>query len=551
MSLSAPAPSSPWVFGSLQVWPHERTLIVDGVGHRPGARAFELLLLLIEHRHRVVSKAEIFQRVWPGLVVEENNLTVQISALRKILGPNLLATFSGRGYRFMFDASVPLQAGASAPRELPLPGKPSIAVLPFLHLSSDAGREYFTDGITEDITTELSRFRSLFVIARQSSFTFKGKAVDVRTVGRELGVRYVVEGSVRLTGRKLRVTAQLIDAASGAHIWANKYDGDLEELFNIQDEIVGQISVAVAQSVEGHEFRALRSRPADWGAYEIAVEAYQMGSDAFNRSDQALRERALARANQALALDPDNAMGLLAKLLPLWQTLFFATAKDRQATLREALAALERLERLDATNAKVYTYRGLLQHESGQTAEGILSLRKAHQVNPNDVGALGGLGVLEMIAGLSESAVDHFLQARRLSPLDPWGWSPTTGLANAYIGLKDYPQALYFAQLGASQAPHVVTPQLALASAHVGLGQLSEARAAMARALEIGPGFVQRRFEMLESGVPLNEAMQHRLELLWTAIHLVERASLAPPLRDLLDRLATGSTPPLPASPGA
>lgn len=182
-----PSPA-PWVFGSLQVWPEDRKLVADGVTHRPGARAFDLLLLLVENRDRVVSKAEIFKRIWSGLVVEENNLTVQISALRKILGPDMLATFSGRGYRFMVGPMDGATPASESSGELPLPDKPSIAVLPFLHMASDTTREYFTDGITEDITTELSRFRSLFVISRQSSFTYKGQAVDVRTVARELGM---------------------------------------------------------------------------------------------------------------------------------------------------------------------------------------------------------------------------------------------------------------------------------------------------------------------------------------------------------------------------
>lgn len=532
---------SPWVFGAVQVLPQERQLVVNGVSHKLGARAFALLLLLVENRNRVVSKAEIFERVWPSLVVEENNLTVQISTLRKILGPDVLATFSGRGYRFML-GSMP---GATSPNEstaeLPLPDKPSIAVLPFLHLASDTAREYFTDGVTEDITTELSRFRSLFVISRQSSFTYKGQAVDVRTVARELGVRYVVEGSVRIMAHQLRVTAQLIDAHSGAHVWAEKYDGDIEELFNIQDDIVGRISAAVAQGVASHEFHTLRQRPASWGAYEIAVEAYQLASDAFNRSDRSLREQALTRAQDALALDPNSTTALITKLLVLWQTLFFSTAHDRATALKESFEALDHLEAIDASNAKVYQYRGLLLHEAGQNGQALACLLKAHQLNPNDVAVLGALGMLELLCDMSADAELHLLQARRLSPLDPWAWSPNTLLANAYIGLKDYPQALHFAQLGASQAPHVVTPHIVMATALVGLHQLALAAAAMTRAVQVGPEFVQKRLQLLEPcpapTLPLSETMQRRLGLMLTATLLVDRAQMPEPLRHLVDRL--------------
>ena len=527
-----------WIFGSLKVSPGDRSVQVNGVTHKPGARAFDLLLLLIENRHRMVAKAEIFERVWPGLVVEDNNLRVQVSTLRKLLGPDVLATFSGRGYRFMLDLPAAASPQIAPLPKLPLPDKPSIAVLPFLHLAGDATREYLTDGITEDITTELSRFRSLFVISRQSSFIYKGKATDSRTVGRELGVRYVVEGSVRLEGRQLRVTAQLVDAESGVHVWAEKYDGTIEELFNIQDEIVGQISIAVAQGVERNEYYTLRSSPADWTAYEIAIEANQLGSDAFNRSDRDLRERALARANEALALDPYSAMGLQAKLRVLWQTLFFCTARNRQATLEEAFSTLDQLEKVDPTSAQVYALKGLLQHEADQTEAGILSLQKANDINPNDVRALCGLGVLEMMVGRSESAVGHLIQARRLSPMDPWAWSPNSALGSAYIGLKEYDKALHCAQLAASQAPQVVTPHLVIAAAQVGLGQLDQARQAMARALQVGPEFLQRRFELFETNTLAHPTMKDRLGLLLTAVRLVDTKLVPEPMRKLLNRLA-------------
>ncbi len=540
--MSSPAfimtpPAAPLVFGSLQIWPEERKLLVDGVSHRPGARTFDLLLLLVENRDRVVSKAEIFERIWSGLVVEENNLTVQVSALRKILGPDVLATFSGRGYRFMPAFAGNDAAAAQSSDALRLPDKPSIAVLPFLHLAGDASREFFTDGITEDITTELSRFRALFVISRQSSFTYKGRTVDVRTVARELGVRYVVEGSVRITARKLRVTAQLIDAISAEHVWAEKYDGEIEELFNIQDDMVGRISVALAQGVESHEFHSLRQRPADWGAYEIAVHAYQLASDAYMRADPVLRGRALVRAQEALALDPDSTPALRAKIIVLWQTLFLATTQDRAGTLKEAFEALDRLETLDASDAKVYTYRGLLLHEAGQNEQALAILQKAHQLNPNDTGALSALGMVELLGDRSAEAAEHLLQARRLSPLDPWAWVPNTLLANAYIGLKDYVQALHYSRIGASQAPHVVTPHIVVATASVGLGQLEQAAESITEAVRVGPEFLQRRLQLLESGPPLSESMQRRLHLMLTALRLVDRTLMSESLREVVGRL--------------
>jgi tetratricopeptide (TPR) repeat protein len=158
-------------------------------------------------------------------------------------------------------------------------------------------------------------------------------------------------------------------------------------------------------------------------------------------------------------------------------------------------------------------------------------------MNPNDTGALGGLGVLEMLAGLSESAVEHFLLARRLNPLDPWAWSPNTGLGNAYVGLREFDKALHYGQLGASEAPHVVTTHLVIATAQVGLGNLAQARDAMKRAVQVGPEFIQRRFETLESGLSINDTMRFRIGLMLTAVRLLDKAQLPAPLRDMLDRL--------------
>ena len=209
--------------------------------------------------------------MWPGLVVEENNLTVQVSALRKVLGAQAVVTVSGRGYKL----GVPVQpqgtaAIAPAPLvalrearvvgDLPLPDKPSIAVLPFANLSGDPDQAYFSDGITEDVITELARFNELFVISRASSFTYKGRGVDVRTVGRELGVRYVLEGSIRRAAGRVRVSAQLVEAASGSHIWAERYDRELADIFALQEEVTQAIVGAMAPQVQLAEMsRAARA----------------------------------------------------------------------------------------------------------------------------------------------------------------------------------------------------------------------------------------------------------------------------------------------------
>jgi TolB-like protein len=230
-STSAP-PGSVRFAGRCELQPLERRLLVDGEPAALGARAFDVLLALVEQPGALLTKEQLLDRVWPGLVVEENNLAAQVSALRKVLGGEVIATIPGRGYRFSarMDTVTPALAPKVGEIDLSLPDKPSIAVLPFSNLSGDPEQGYFTDGVTEDIITELSRFHSLFVIARNSTFSYKHRVVDVRTVATELGVRYVLEGSIRRVGDRIRVTGQLIDALTGNHIWAERYDRVVEDI---------------------------------------------------------------------------------------------------------------------------------------------------------------------------------------------------------------------------------------------------------------------------------------------------------------------------------
>ncbi len=254
-----------------------------------GSRAFELLVLLLDRKGELVSKDEIMAAIWPGRVVEEANLNVQISKLRRILDKNrgdgsCIQTITGRGYRFIapvrepeFEAqsAIPLAAlaalqGSRVP--LPLPDQPSIAVLPFTNMSSDPEQDYFSDGIAEDIITAMSRYPSLFVIARNSCFTYKERPVDVKQVGRELGVRYVLEGGLRKAGSRIRVTAQLVEGETGNHLWAERYDRDLADIFAVQDEITEAVTIAIAPAIADAELRRAMRRPPEsldaWAAYQ-------------------------------------------------------------------------------------------------------------------------------------------------------------------------------------------------------------------------------------------------------------------------------------------
>jgi len=244
-----------------------------------GSRALDVLGVLVGRAGDLVSRDEIIAAVWPSTVVEDNNLNVQIAALRRILDDgraesSCIQTVPGRGYRFAVPVTLVAADTAALPPSgvPPLPDKPSIAVLPFANMSGDPEQEFFADGIAEDIITALSRYPSLFVIARNSSFTYKGRAVDVKQVGRELGVRYVLEGGMRKAGNRIRVTAQLVEAETGKHVWAERYDRDLADIFALQDEITEAVTIAIAPAIANAEqHRAMRKPPGSldaWAAYQ-------------------------------------------------------------------------------------------------------------------------------------------------------------------------------------------------------------------------------------------------------------------------------------------
>ena len=254
-------------------------------------KAFDLLVYLIANRERVVSKDDLVTAIWGGRIVSETALTSCINAVRRAIGDSgktqqRIRTLPRKGIRFIGD----LRHGNDAEREtadkaaqdasgpaLALPDKPSIAVLPFLNLSADPEQEYFTEGITEDIIIELSRFHSLFVIARNSSFSYKGKSADVRQVGRELGVRYVLDGSIRKSTNRIRMTGQLTDTLTGNHIWAERYDRVVEDIFAVQEELTRAVVAAIEPQIEAAEqLKVTRRRPGNLSAYEIALQAWLM-----------------------------------------------------------------------------------------------------------------------------------------------------------------------------------------------------------------------------------------------------------------------------------
>jgi TolB-like protein len=325
-------------FGRFRFDPVRRELCRDNSPVRLGSRALDVLYVLASAEGAVVSKDELMARVWSGVVVEENNLHFQISSLRKVLdadgkGESWIVTVPGRGYRLLLPQQPPALADRPPERSSPAPDRPSIVVLPFLNLSGDPAQEYFADGMVEEITTALSRIRSLFVIARTSSFAYKGQALEVARIGRELGVRYVLEGSVRKGGDRVRITAQLIDASTGAHLWADRFDGPLEGVFELQDRVASSVAGVIEPALEAAEAARSTARlTTDLTAYDLYLRAHAMVWSSARQIPQAL-----PLLEQAIARDPDYGPALAWAALCCNRLLIDGRSKDREADLQNGI----------------------------------------------------------------------------------------------------------------------------------------------------------------------------------------------------------------------
>jgi TolB-like protein len=278
-------------------------------------QVFDLLDYLIRNRERVVSKDDLINAIWNGRIVSDAALTTRLNVARTAIGDSgeeqrLIKTLPRKGFRFVGAvreaqgaASVAVTDNLAEPPKpaLALPDKPSIAILPFTNLSSDPEQDYFADGIVDDITTALSRFKAVFVIARNSSFTYKGRVVDVKQVGRELGVRYALEGSVRKAANRVRITGQLIDIATGAHLWADRIDGELDDIFELQDHVTESVVGAIAPAVEKAEIERAKRRPTEsLDAYGL----YLRGLARFYQFARQANDEALRLFNSATELTP-------------------------------------------------------------------------------------------------------------------------------------------------------------------------------------------------------------------------------------------------------
>src|ERR1700722_15130561 len=410
-------------------------------------QVFDLLVYLVQNRDRVVSKDDLLASIWGGRIVSDSTLTSRINAARKAVGDSgdaqkLIRTIARKGIRFVGDVRVaggggPPRAGGPADdvhersRQAPsLPDRPAIAVLPFTNMTDDPAQEYFSDGISEDIITALSKLRWFFVIARNSSFIYKGKAVHLKQVAAELGVGYVVEGSVRKVGERVRITAQLNDVATGSHIWAERYDRGLADVFAVQDEITEAIVAAIEPQLYAAEnFRATRKLPDNMDAWDLVMRAlshYWKVTREDNMVAQALLEKATA-----IDSNYGQALGVLATSYMFAAHMGWADmAKAAEIGERPAKAAI-RADSEDPWAHNAFAHASLLARRFDDSlAEFELALR----LNPNFALAQGYYGLSLCYSGRWQEGDEAARRALRLSPRDPF--------SAVYYGIAAYAQFL-------------------------------------------------------------------------------------------------------------
>jgi TolB-like protein len=460
-------------------------------------KVFDLLVHLISNRDRVVSKDDLIATIWDGRIVSESALTTCINAARTAIGDTgqaqrLIKTLPRKGVRFVGKVEQRL-TGAFTAYSLPdtpaptLPDKPSIAVLPFTNLSGDPEQEYFADGIVEEIITALSRFKWLFVIARNSSFTFKEKSVDVKEIGRRLGVRYVLEGSVRKASGKVRITGQLIDAVTGTHIWADRFERDLTDIFALQDEVTVAVVSAVQPKLLKTEIEtATRRRPENLTAYDFYLRALPQY---YLTTREAVAET-IRLAHRALELDPR--FGPVAALAGVchMRNVLWGYSTDPQFERKEAVRLVRLALSIDDSDPETLARAGVISaYMVGDSESEIELVDRAVALNPNLFYAWHCRGHVYRIAGLLEEAVRSFERAIRMSPVDPLLQFTFVGMGITYIELGRFDEALVAVKKALRQNSSLSIAYRCLASTFAHLGRDAEAHEAAARLRELDPAF--------------------------------------------------------------
>jgi len=467
-------------------------------------QVFDLLQFFIESRDRVVSRDDMLATVWHGRIVSEATLSSRVNAARAAIGDNgeeqrLIKTLPRKGFRFVgavreepdarAESAAEPAAAAVPASEFPClaePDVPSIAVLPFNNMSGDPEQEYFSDGMVEEIITALSKSPRLFVIARNSSFAYKGKSPDIRQVGRELGVRYVLEGSVRKAANRVRITGQLIDTSTGAHLWADRFEGDLADAFELQDSVTSSVIGAIAPKLEQAEIERAKRKPT--GSLD-AYDFYLRGMASVYRWHKEGVSEALQLFGKAIACDRDFAAAYgMAAWCSFWRMVNGWMA-DRAEEIAEASRFAAKATELGKDDAVALTFGGMaLGMTTSDVEAGLAHVDRALVLNPNLASAWTASGILRTNLGDTVRAIEHLARAMRLSPLDPLTFFMRTFTAFAHFQAGRYGEAWPLAEQACREQPSYVTAIRIAAASNAAAGRLDEARKHVARALRLDPG---------------------------------------------------------------
>lgn len=479
-------------FGHFRLDLRQRRLFAKGSPLELKGKAFDILSVLAGAGGELVTKDELMAKVWPGLVVEENNIQVHVSALRKALGedtasPVHLITVPGRGYRLV---GVEDKHVALAPERSE---RPSIAVLPFENLTGEPDQAYFADGVVEDIITGLSRVKWLSVIARNSSFVYKGKAVDVKQVGRELAVRYVLQGSMRRSEDRIRIATQLVDAHDGTQLWGERYDRLLGDLFAVQDEIAMSVVGAIEPGLRRIEIeRVKRKRPEVLDAYDLVLRASPF---VYKLMPETLAP-AIPLLQKALEVEPDYAVAhaMLAWCFHVRFSRGGLHEDDRRASIRHARAAVSGASD-DALPLAIAAFVIWFDEHDLSTAFELFD--RALAISNSSAIALCTSAVALAWSGHSEIAIERAERALRLSPFDSLNYLSYVALAGANFRLKQYEPAYMWARRAVEANPVFSVPYAYLTAALVRLGRIEEARAAVRTLLNLDPTFTIGRYRVV------------------------------------------------------
>ena len=474
-------------------------------------QVFDVLQFLIDNRERVVSSDDLIESVWRGRIVSETTIATRMNAVRRAIGDSgerqqFVRTIARKGYRFIgkveehavapndhntarahmavSEIATPKPESTQAPA---MPDKPSIAVLPFSNLSGDREQNYFADGISEDLIIALSQFRWLFVIARNSSFMFKGKALDEKQIAKELGVRYLLEGSVRKAGGRVRITGQLVEAANGTHLWADRFDGSIEDIFDLQDKVTASVIGAIGPKLEQAEIDRAKRKPTEsLDAYDY----YLRGMASLHRGDNESTDEALRMLYRAIKLDPDfvSAYGMAAWCYDLRKWNGWTVDADKETAEAERLA--RQAVALGKDDAVALCTGGFaLAHAVGDLEVGAACIDRALMLNPNLAAAWYFGGWVSSFLGEPDTAIERIARAMRLEPIALFPFPAQSAVAWAHFVAGRYQDSYFYGQKALREQPDFQPSLRIFAAACAMAGHLEEARATIARVLELGPSF--------------------------------------------------------------